>query len=125
MVVGVGVDPDGLIWTASEVMVFERLDGLSVNDGVGFGAFGVGAERIMRGSRIFGVGRNDVHVGPERSALVRRRFSRGGDEMWRSHPWRGCGVRRNEVCVGPERSALVRRWVIRDGDVMWRSHPRS
>ena len=87
-VVGLGADPYGLVWTASEVMVFERLDGLSVNDGVGFGAFGVGAERIMRGSRIFGVGRNDVHVGPERSALVRRRFSRGGDEMWRSHPWR-------------------------------------
>ena len=64
-VVGVGMDPDGLVWTADEVMVFESLAGLGVNDGVGFGAVGAGAERINRGSRIVGVRRNDVCVGAE------------------------------------------------------------
>ena len=87
-VFGVGADPYVLVWTAYEVMVFEILTGLGVNDGVGFGTVGAGAERITRGSRIFGVGRNDVRVGPERSALVQHGFSRGGDSMWRSHPWR-------------------------------------
>ena len=87
-VVGVGVDPDGLVWTAAEVMVFESLAGLGVNDGVGFGTVGAGAERITRGRRIVVVGRNNVRVGPERSALVRRGFNRGGDDMWRSHPRR-------------------------------------
>ena len=85
--VGVGVDPDGLVWTAAEVMVSESLAGLGVNDGFGFGAVGAGAERITRGSRIVGVRRNDVFVGPDRSASLRRGFSRGGYEMWRSHPW--------------------------------------
>ena len=85
-VVGVGVDPDGLVWTAAEVMLFESLAGLGVNDGVSFGAVGTGAERITRGSRIVGVGRNDVRVVPERSASVRRRFIRSGDKMWKSHP---------------------------------------
>ena len=85
-VVGVGADPDGLVWTASEVMVFESLVGPSVNDGVGFCAVGAVLERITRGRRIVGVGRNDVRVVPERSALVRHGFSRGGDEIWRSHP---------------------------------------
>ena len=88
MVVGVGVDPDGLIWTASEVMVFESLASLGVNDEVGFGAVGAGVEQITRGSGIAGVGCNDVRVGPERSALVQRGFSRGGDKMWQSHPQR-------------------------------------
>ena len=87
-VVVVGADPDGLVWTAAEVMSFESLAGPGVNDGVGFDTVGAGAERITRGSRIVGVGHNDVHVGPERSASVRRRFSHGGDKMWRSHPWR-------------------------------------
>ena len=59
-VVGVGANPDGLVWTAAEVVVFESLAGLGVNDGVGFGVVGAGAERITRGSRVFGVGRNDV-----------------------------------------------------------------
>ena len=86
-VVGVGADPDSLLWTAAEVVVFKSLDGLGVKDGVGFGIVGAGAERKTRGSRIVGVGRNDVRVVPDRSALVRRGFSRGGDEMWRSHPW--------------------------------------
>ena len=35
-VVGVGADPDGLVWTAAEVMSFESLAGPGVNDGVGF-----------------------------------------------------------------------------------------
>ena len=86
-VVGVGANPDGPIWTAAEVVVFESLSGLGVNDRVGFGAFGAGAERITRGSRVVGVRRNDVCVGPERSASVRSGFSRVGDEMWRIHPW--------------------------------------
>ena len=85
-VVVVGAYPDGLVWTAAEVTVFESLAGLGVNDGVSFGAVGTGAERITRGSRIVGVGRNDVRVVPERSASVRRRFIRSGDEMWQSHP---------------------------------------
>ena len=85
-VVGVGTDLDSPVWTASEVMVLEILAGLGVYDGVGFGAVGAGAERITRGIRVVGVGRNDVRVGLERSALVRRGFSRGGDEMWWSHP---------------------------------------
>ena len=85
-VVGIGTNPDGLVWTAAEVVVFESLAGLNVNGGVGFGAVGAGAERITRGSRVVGVGRNDVCVGTERSALVRRGFSRGGYEMWQSHP---------------------------------------
>ena len=89
-VVGVGANPDGLVWNASGVVVFESLAGLGVNDRVGFGAVGAIAERIMRGIRVLGVGRNDVFVGLERSALVRRRFIRGGDKMWRSHPWSWC-----------------------------------
>ena len=89
-VVGVGANPDGIVWNASGVVVFESLAGLGVNDRVGFGAVGAIAERIMRGIRVLGVGRNDVFVGLERSALVRRRFIRGGDKMWRSHPWSWC-----------------------------------
>ena len=85
-VVGVGANPDGPICTAAEVVVFESLDIIGVNGGVDLGAVGAGAERITRGSRVVGVGRNDVCVGPDRSALVRRGFSRGGDEMWQSHP---------------------------------------
>ena len=30
-VVGIGVDPDGLVWTAAEVMVFESLAGLELD----------------------------------------------------------------------------------------------
>ena len=86
--IGVGADPDGFVWTAAEVVVFENLAGLGVNDGVGFSTASAGAERITRVSWIVGVGRNDVHVGLERSASVRHGFSRGGDEMWRSHPRR-------------------------------------
>ena len=67
-------------------MVFESLAGLGVNDRVGFGAVGAGAEQITRSIRIIGVGRNDVHVGTERSASVRRGFSRSGDGIWRVHP---------------------------------------
>ena len=67
--------------------VFESLAGLGVNDGVGFVAVGAGAKRITRGRRVVGVGRNGVCVVPERSALIRHGFSRGGDEMWRIHPW--------------------------------------
>ena len=81
-VVGVGADPDGLVWNAAEVTVFESLAGLGVN------AVGMGAERITRGIRIVGVGRNDVRVGPERIVSVWRGFSCGGDEMWWSHPLR-------------------------------------
>ena len=84
--VGVGANIDGLVLTAAEVVVFDSLAGLSVNDEVGLGAVGAGAERITRGSQVVGVIRNDVCVGPERSVLVRRGFSHGGDEMWRSHP---------------------------------------
>ena len=85
-VFGIGADQDGLVWTKAEVMVFESLSGLGVNDGICFGAVGVGAERITRDGRIVGVGRNDVCVGPERSASVRRGFGRGRDEIWRSQP---------------------------------------
>ena len=35
-VVGIDAGPDGLFWTAAEVMVFESLAGLGVIDGVGF-----------------------------------------------------------------------------------------
>ena len=56
----VGANPDGLVWTAAEVVVFESLFGLGVNDRVGFGVAGAGAERITRGSRVVGVGWNDV-----------------------------------------------------------------
>ena len=87
-VVGVGSDTHGLVWTAAEVMVFESLAGLGVNDGVGFGTVGAGAERITRGRRIVVVVRNYVRVGPEWSVSVRRGFSRGGDDMWQSHPRR-------------------------------------
>ena len=83
-----GESSNVVVWTAAEVMVFESLAGLGVNVGVGFGAVGAGAERITRGSRILGIRRNDVCVGTERSALVRHRFSRGKDEMWRSQPQR-------------------------------------
>ena len=91
-VVGEGVDPDSLVYTVAEVMVFESLSGPGVNDGVGSYAVGTGLNRITRGSRIVGIGRNDVRVGPgvctlpKRSAAVRRWVSRGGDEMWWSHP---------------------------------------
>ena len=57
------------------------MDGLGVNNGVGFGAVGAGADQITRGSRVVGVGRNDVCVGPEQSASVRRGFSRGGSTL--------------------------------------------
>ena len=87
-VVCVDADPEVLVWTAAEVMLFESLAGIGVNDRLGFRAVVAGAERITRGRRIVGVGRNDVRVGPERSALVRRGFSRGGDKMWWRHPWR-------------------------------------
>ena len=63
-VVGIGADLDGLVWTADEVMIFKILDGLGVNDGVGFGAVGAGAERIKRSIWIVGVRRNELHVGP-------------------------------------------------------------
>ena len=76
-VVGVGTNPDGLVWTAAEVVVFKSLASIGVNDIFGFGAVGAGAERITRGSRVVGVGRNDVCVGPERSVLVWRGFSHG------------------------------------------------
>ena len=89
-VVGVGANPGGLVWTATEVVVFESLYGLGVNDGVGFGAVGTGAEWITRVSRVVVVWRNDVCVGPERSATVRCGFSRGGDEIWWSHPRSWC-----------------------------------
>ena len=69
-VVGVGADTDGLVWTAAGVMVFKSLSGLGVNGGVGFGAVGAGADQITKDSRIVGVGRNDVRVGPERSVSV-------------------------------------------------------
>ena len=36
--VGVGADPDGLVWNAADVMVFKSLAGIGVNDGVGAGA---------------------------------------------------------------------------------------
>ena len=87
-VVGVDANTDELFWTVAEVVVFESLAGLGVNYEVGFGAIGAGSERITWGSRVIGVGRNDVCVGPERSASVRRGFSRGGDEMRRIHPQR-------------------------------------
>ena len=63
-VFGVGTDLGGLVWTADEVMVFKSLAGLGVNDGVGFGAVGAGAERIKRSIWIVGVRRNELHVGP-------------------------------------------------------------
>ena len=63
-VVGVGAEPDVLVWTVAEVMVFNILAGLGVNDGVGFGAVGAGAERIKRSIWIVGVRRNELHVGP-------------------------------------------------------------
>ena len=85
-VVGVGANPDGLVWAAAEVVVFESLAGLGVNDRVGFSAFCAGAEMITRGIRVVGVRRNDVCVVPERSASVQHRFSRDGDEMWWRHP---------------------------------------
>ena len=91
-VVGVGADPDSFVYTAAEVMVSERLYGLGINDGVGSGAVGTGLDQITRGSRIVGIVRNDVRVGPgvcmvpKRSAAVRRWVSRGGDELWWSHP---------------------------------------
>ena len=44
-VVGLGADPYGLVWTAAKLMVFESMVGLGVNDVVGFGAVGAGAER--------------------------------------------------------------------------------
>ena len=66
-VVGVGENLDGLVWTAAEVVVFDSLAGLSVNDEVGLGAVGAGAERITRSSQVVGVIRNDVCVGPERN----------------------------------------------------------
>ena len=66
-VVGVGADPDGLVWNAAEVMVFKSLACLGVNDGVGSGAVVAGVEQITRASRIVGVGRNDVAW--ERSGL--------------------------------------------------------
>ena len=90
-VVGVGANPDGLVWTTVDVVVFESLAGIGVNDEVGFGAVGARAEHITRGTQVVGIGQNDVCMGPERSALVYRRFSRGGDEMWRSHPRSWCG----------------------------------
>ena len=68
------------------MVVFESLAGLGVNDRVGFDEVGAGAERVTRGNRFVGVGRNDVCMGTERSALVWRGFSRGGDEMWQSNP---------------------------------------
>ena len=123
-VVGVGANPDGLVWIAAEVVVFESLADIGVNDRVDFGAVGAEAERITRGIRDVGIGWNDVCVGLERSASVRRGFSRGGDEIWWSHPRSLCGVGRNDVCVGPERSTLVRRGFSRGGDKMWRRHPR-
>ena len=70
-----------LFWTADEVAVFESLAGISVNDRVGFGQVGLGEERIMRGGRVVGVRRNDVHIGPERIASAWCGFSRGGDDM--------------------------------------------
>ena len=91
-VVGVGADPDSFVYTAAEVMVSERLSGLGINDGVGSGAVGTGLDQITRGSRIVGIVRNDVRVGPgvcmvpKRSETVRRWVSRGGDELWWSHP---------------------------------------
>ena len=85
-VVGVGENLDGLVWTAAEVVVFDSLAGLSVNDEVGLGAVGAGAERIIRGSQMVRVGRNGVHVGPEWIVSVQRWVSRIGDEMWWSHP---------------------------------------
>ena len=91
-VVGVGVNPCGLVWTTAEVVVLESLPGLGVNDGVGFDGVDVGAERIMRGSWVVGVGRNDVCVVLERIPSVQCGFSRGRSEMWRSHPRSLCGV---------------------------------
>ena len=61
--------------------------GVGINDGVVFGLVGAGVKQISRISRVVGVGQNDVYVGPELSAWVQGRFSRGGDEMWQSHPW--------------------------------------
>ena len=87
-VVGIDAGPDGLFWTAAEVMVFESLAGLGVIDGVGFDTVGAGAERITRGSQIVGFRRNDVRVGLERGASVRCGFSQCGYEVWRSHHWR-------------------------------------
>ena len=69
------------------MVVLESLAVLGFNNRVGFGAVGAGAEQITRGIRVVGVRRNDMSVGPERSELVRRGFSRGGDEMWQSHHW--------------------------------------
>ena len=100
-VVGVGANPDSLVWAPAEVVVFKILAGIGVNDGIGFGAVGAGLERIIRGIRFVGVGRNDMRVGPERSTLVRRGFRRGGDEMWWSHPCSLCSVGRNDMCVRP------------------------
>ena len=85
-VVGVGANPDSLVWTAAEVVVFESLAGIGINDGVVFAAVGAGAERITSSNQVVGVVQNDVCMGPERSALVRRGFSRGGDKMWRIRP---------------------------------------
>ena len=95
-VIGVDADPYVFVWNAAEVAVFEILAGISVNAGVGFGQVGAGEESITRGSRVIGVGLNDVHVGPERNASEWCGFSRGGDDLWHSHPqssykgWR-CG----------------------------------
>ena len=114
-VVGVGADPDSLLWTAAEVVVFKSLSGLGFNDKLGFGAVGTGAEWITRVSRVVVVWRNDVCVGPEQSALVRCGFSRGGDDMWRRHPWSLCwGLR----CGG----GVQARW----GGALYRgeAHPR-
>ena len=87
-VVGVGANPDGFVWIAAEVLVFEILAGIGVNGGVGFGAVGTVAERITMGSQSVCVGQNDMLVGTERSALVWRSLSRGWDAMWRNHPQR-------------------------------------
>ena len=38
---GVGTNPNGLVWTAAEVVVFESLAGIGINDGVVFGTVGV------------------------------------------------------------------------------------
>ena len=89
-VVGVGANPDRLIWTVAEVVVLKSLVSLGVNDRVGFGAVGAGAEHITRGIQAVDVRRNDMCMGPDQSASVRRGFSHGGDEMWRRHPLSLC-----------------------------------
>ena len=83
--VGVGANPDGLVWSAAEIVVFEILASLGVNDVVGISAVGAGAEQITRGSQVVGVRWNDMCVGPDWK-LVRRGFGRGGGEMWQRHP---------------------------------------